>query len=80
MGAYEDAIRATSKPWARWHVIPADHKWFMRLVVAATVVEALERLDLKLPAISEERAKEFAESRALLVGKTKAKGKAPAGA
>jgi len=76
MSAYEDAIRATSKPGARWHVIPADHKWFMRLVVAATVVEALEELSLKYPEVSAEQAKEFAESRALLVGKGKGNGKA----
>src|SRR5216683_2962771 len=40
--AYEDMIRATSRPNAPWYVVPADHKWFARLVVAAAVIEALE--------------------------------------
>src|SRR5262249_38308994 len=45
MRAYEDAIRATATKHAPWFVVPADHKWFTRLVVAAAVVDALERLD-----------------------------------
>jgi len=49
MGAYEDAIRHTSAPWAPWIVVPADRKWFTRLVVAATIVEALESLNLTYP-------------------------------
>jgi len=51
MTAYEDMIRATSRPDAPWYVVPADHKWFSRLVVAAAVVEALEALDLKIPKV-----------------------------
>ena len=47
--AYEDMIRQTAAPHAPWHVVPADHKWFTRVVVAATIVEALDRLDLTLP-------------------------------
>ena len=42
MAAYEDMIRATSRPNAPWYVVPADHKWFTRLVVAAALIEALE--------------------------------------
>ena len=49
MEAYEDAIRHTSAPWAPWIVVPADQKWFTRLVVAATMVEALESLNLTYP-------------------------------
>jgi PPK2 family polyphosphate:nucleotide phosphotransferase len=49
MAAYQDMIRNTSTPEARWHVVPADHKWFTHLVVAATLVKALQSLDLKFP-------------------------------
>jgi len=49
MSAYEDAIQATATPLAPWHVVPADHKWFTRLAVAETIVDAMERLDLDWP-------------------------------
>ncbi len=49
MKAYEAAIRATATPHAPWFVVPADHKWFTRLVVAETVVAAIEGLDLAWP-------------------------------
>jgi PPK2 family polyphosphate:nucleotide phosphotransferase len=49
--AYEDMIRATSRPYAPWHVVPADHKWLARLVVAIAMVDALEKLDLEFPKI-----------------------------
>jgi len=52
MAAYEDMVRHTSRPEAPWHVVPADNKWFTRLVVAAEVVEALDRLGLKYPKVS----------------------------
>ena len=52
MDAYEDMIRHTSRPEAPWHVVPADNKWFTRLVVAAEVVDALDRLGLKYPKLS----------------------------
>jgi PPK2 family polyphosphate:nucleotide phosphotransferase len=52
MAAYEDMIRNTSRPEAPWHVVPANNKWFTRLVVAAEVVEALDRLGLKYPKVS----------------------------
>ena len=47
--AYQAAIMATAKPWAPWFVVPADHKWFTRLVVSAALIDALDRLDLRLP-------------------------------
>ena len=47
--AYQDMIRGTATPEAPWHVIPADNKWFTRLVVAATIIDRLEALDLKYP-------------------------------
>jgi PPK2 family polyphosphate:nucleotide phosphotransferase len=49
MAAYEDAIRATASEQAPWFVVPADNKWFTRLVVAAAIVEALEGLKLAFP-------------------------------
>jgi PPK2 family polyphosphate:nucleotide phosphotransferase len=49
MRAYEDMIRHTSAPEASWYVVPADHKWFARLGVAAAMVEALDRLSLSFP-------------------------------
>jgi PPK2 family polyphosphate:nucleotide phosphotransferase len=49
MTAYEDAIRHTASPEAPWFVVPADHKWFTRLVVMAAVVDALEELGLNYP-------------------------------
>ena len=52
MDAYEDMIRHTSRPEAPWHVVPADNKWFTRIVVAAEVVDALDRLGLKYPKLS----------------------------
>jgi PPK2 family polyphosphate:nucleotide phosphotransferase len=51
MRAYEDMIRQTSTPEAPWYVVPADHKWFARLVVAAAMVEALENLGLAYPKV-----------------------------
>ncbi len=65
-GAYEDAIRATSTPAAPWFVVPADHKWFTRLVVADAIVDALEGLDLSLPAPGAERRAELARARRAL--------------
>src|SRR5919197_5483558 len=47
--AYEDAVNLTSTPWAPWHVVPSDHKWYRNLVVARIVCEALERLDPQWP-------------------------------
>jgi PPK2 family polyphosphate:nucleotide phosphotransferase len=51
MDAYEDMIRATSRPQTPWYVVPADHKWYGRLVVAGAIVDALERLDLEFPKV-----------------------------
>ena len=52
MAAYEDMIRQTSTPEAPWFVVPADQKWFTRLVVAAAVVEAMDRLKLNYPKVT----------------------------
>ena len=51
MAAYEETIRETATPHAPWMVVPADHKWFTRMVVAAAVVDALGSLDLAYPTL-----------------------------
>jgi len=48
--AYEDALKRTSKPWAPWYVIPANHKWYRNLVVASVIVESLKGLEMSYPA------------------------------
>jgi PPK2 family polyphosphate:nucleotide phosphotransferase len=68
MDAYEDMIRATSRKEAPWYVVPADHKWFARMVVARAVVDTLERLDLQYPKIEGEALKELQKVRVALEG------------
>ncbi len=59
MHAYEDALNATSRPWAPWYAIPADDKASMRLAVADTLVRALESLQLAYPAVNEAQREEL---------------------
>jgi len=66
MAAYEAAIRATASKHAPWFVVPADNKWFTRLVVAAAIVEAVEGLHLAYPKVSDTRKKELQTIRAAL--------------
>ena len=66
MRAYEDAIRETATKDAPWFVVPADRKWFTRMVVAAAVVEALEELDLHFPKVTTEQRAELRAARRLL--------------
>jgi len=70
MRAYEKAIRATATKHAPWFVVPADNKWFTRLVVAAAIVEAVEELDLTYPRVDAEKKKELATMRAELARAT----------
>jgi PPK2 family polyphosphate:nucleotide phosphotransferase len=63
---YEDTIRATASKHAPWFVVPADNKWFTRLIVVAAIHEALDRLDLKFPDVSPEERERFAKARAEL--------------
>jgi PPK2 family polyphosphate:nucleotide phosphotransferase len=70
MKAYEDLIRNTATKRAPWYVVPADNKWFTRVVVAAAVIEALSSLDLAYPTVSAAKLKDLAAAkRALLAGK-----------
>ncbi len=66
MRAYEEAIRATATRHAPWFVVPADNKWFTRLVVAAAIVETLERLDLSFPRVDAAKKREIVAARATL--------------
>jgi len=67
MAAYDDMIRATSRPCAPWYVVPADHKPFARLVVAKAMIEALEGLDLKFPRVDPAALKEMEKVRKALL-------------
>jgi len=67
MHAYEEAIRPTASKDAPWFVVPADNKWFTRLVVAAAIVEAVEKLDLAYPKVTAEQKKDLEAARAELV-------------
>ncbi len=66
MRAYEDMIRATATECAPWYVVPADHKWFTRLVVAEVIVHTLESLNLSYPKVSPAKRKELAAVRTAL--------------
>lgn len=64
--AYEEAITATSTPWAPWHVVPADHKHVMRALVGGIVVDTIDRLGLTLPAVGADRLAQIEAARARL--------------
>ena len=70
MEAYEDMIRHTATKHAPWYVVPADNKWFTRVVVAAAVIEALDDLNLKFPEVDKARLKELESAKESLL-KTK---------
>ena len=64
--AYEDMIRHTATDYAPWYVVPADHKWFTRLVVSAAVIDALEDLELAYPTVDANKKEELKVARAEL--------------
>ena len=66
MAAYEDMLEHTSTEHAPWYVIPADHKWFMRLAAADIVVSTLEKLKPEFPTITEEKRRELEAARKAL--------------
>jgi PPK2 family polyphosphate:nucleotide phosphotransferase len=70
MSAFEEAIRATSAHHAPWYVVPADNKWFARLVVAAAIVDAMWNLELSYPQFDAAKKKELAAARAVLARET----------
>jgi len=66
LAAYEGMIRHTATKHAPWYVVPADNKWFTRVVVAAAVVDALASLDLKYPKVRKSELKELAAAKRAL--------------
>jgi len=71
MDAYEDMIRNTSTKHSPWFVIPADNKWFTRLVLAAAIVDTLDDLDLSYPKVDAQKRKELQAARRMLSGRGK---------
>ena len=67
MRAYEQAIRATASSWAPWYVVPADRKWFTRLVVASAVIETLESLRPSFPKVDQKKRRELQAAREALL-------------
>lgn len=68
MDAYEEALRATSRPWAPWYAIPADDKPYMRMTVAEIIAETMARMDLHYPDIADADRRRFDDMRGLLEG------------
>jgi PPK2 family polyphosphate:nucleotide phosphotransferase len=68
MRAYEDLIRATATEWAPWYVIPADHKWFARLVISNVVIDTIAKLDPTFPKVDPKLRDDFRVAKALLEG------------
>jgi len=66
MAAYEDMLEHTSTEHGPWYVIPADHKWFMRMAVADVIVSTLEKLKLEYPIVGEEKRRELEAARKVL--------------
>jgi PPK2 family polyphosphate:nucleotide phosphotransferase len=75
MDAYEDMIRHTATKRAPWYAVPADNKWFTRLVVAAVVIEALESIKLSFPKLDDDKKRELASARAALEAERSRKSK-----
>ncbi|HET6268106.1 MAG TPA: polyphosphate kinase 2 family protein [Acidobacteriota bacterium] len=68
--AYEEMIRNTATDYAPWYVVPADNKWFTRIIVAAAVIDTMDALNMKYPKVDEAKLKELKETkRALLAEK-----------
>ena len=63
MAAYEDCLSETSTKWAPWHVIPADHKWVSRAMVAHIITTTIESLDLKYPEVPPEKQQQIAAAK-----------------
>ena len=68
--AYEDAIRKTATKAAPWYVVPADNKWFTRMVVAAAVIDAMASLDLHYPKVGKDKLQELAIAKKSLLAES----------
>jgi PPK2 family polyphosphate:nucleotide phosphotransferase len=78
MAVYQDIVRHTSTPFAPWHVVPADHKWFARVVIGSAILGALESLDLRFPRADKASLREFKQVRKALEHEGKGRRKAKA--
>jgi len=67
MAAYQDLVRHTSTPLAPWFVVPADHKWFARVVIGSAIVSTLETLNLRFPRTDKASLQEFKQVREALL-------------
>jgi PPK2 family polyphosphate:nucleotide phosphotransferase len=67
LAAYEEALSATSTPWAPWRVVPADHKYALRALVGAIIVDAIDDLDLRMPRPGADDQASFAKAKAELL-------------
>jgi PPK2 family polyphosphate:nucleotide phosphotransferase len=68
MDAYQETIRNTAAKHSPWYVVPADNKWFTRIVVASAIIDTLAGLDLAYPEVGSEKLKEFASTKRALLG------------
>ena len=75
MAAYQDMVRHTSTAVAPWYVVPADHKWFARVVIGSAIVSTLETLNLRFPRSDKASLQEFKQVREALLAEGKAGGK-----
>jgi polyphosphate kinase 2 (PPK2 family) len=66
MKAYEDTVRYTATKEAPWYVVPADKKWFTRMVVASAIIDAMASLDLKYPKLSADKLREISTAKSAL--------------
>jgi polyphosphate kinase 2 (PPK2 family) len=67
--AYEDMIGNTATEHAPWYVVPADNKWFTRLIISTVVVDTLESLDLAYPKVDDAKRKELEAAKKILLSK-----------
>jgi PPK2 family polyphosphate:nucleotide phosphotransferase len=77
MAVYQDIVRHTSTSAAPWYVVPADHKWFARLVIGSTIVSTLEALNLRFPRADAASLQEFKQVRTALESEADGKSKKP---
>jgi hypothetical protein len=78
MAVYQDIVRHTSTSFAPWYVVPADHKWFARVVIGSVIVSALEQLNLRFPRVDKGSLAEFAKVRKALENEGQSATKKPA--
>jgi PPK2 family polyphosphate:nucleotide phosphotransferase len=79
MKAYEEVFNHTSTAWAPWYVIPADHKWFTRLAVAAIVVAKMQEINPDYPRMSQEQEQELLKAKEVLLNEGPARGASGSG-